>query len=105
MRVKAMSRIKSNVPFEEQIEDIMGRFDFEKCRQVMVKMGWGYHDAKEPSTDALKSVARGRLEEVSKDGIIGSSCGRFSAYRDSWNLLSLAFEVESQDFTDIALEH
>ena len=87
---------------EEQIEEIMDEFDFEKVHKVMKLLNWKWVGADDgvPRIAEMRRSARDHLARVAnvKSGAIGSASGGFVARRETvegQQRLSLAFEIAS----------
>ena len=65
---------------QEQIDEIMDTFDFDKVHDVMKFLDWRWQRAEEPpDIYEIKQEARERLKQAAKSG--GSSTGGFTAYK------------------------
>jgi hypothetical protein len=68
--------------FQEQIDNIMDTFDFNRVHQMMEAVGWGWGDpAVVPDTYAIKQDARKHLRSVAGSKREGwfAGCGGFTA--------------------------
>jgi hypothetical protein len=85
---------------QEQIDEIMDRFDFERVHDVMMHLNWTWRDALEPPTTyEIRAHARERLKDAVKHG--SSNTGGFVATKEEgvddgkpWVRMNLLFAVE-----------
>lgn len=85
---------------QEQIDEIMDTFDFERVHNVMKHLNWTWRDAlKPPPTYEIRAHARERLKDAVKHG--SSNTGGFVAtkeegvdYGKHWVRMNLLFAVE-----------
>jgi len=83
----------------EQIADIMRRFDFNNVHQHMKTVNWQWHTVGVPSVEQLRETAEELLIEVSATTIGQANyhaTGGFYAWRLGERLL-LQFVIEWQD--------
>jgi hypothetical protein len=81
------------------IDELLGKFDFEKVRAVMVLTDWKWYDKHVPTVDELRECARVRLWTVCRaDTDTSSALGGLTAYRDGGEV-GLAFELEGHAVT------
>lgn len=87
-------------PIDEQIEEIMDEFDFDKVQRVMKFLDWKWFGAEDgiPRVAELRREARRLLNGVQNRSYIAT--GGFVARKDKFGRLSLAFEVTSWDWCD-----
>ena len=88
---------------QEQIDEIMDTFDFERVHRVMVSEDWTWgsgNGASVPDVTQLRIAARERLKSAARDGL--SSTGGFTATRDEgvdegkpWVRLNLSFGLRT----------
>jgi hypothetical protein len=71
---------------QEQIDEIMDSFEFEKVQNMMEALGWGWGEEGEaPDSYEMKRFARERLREAVKCGT--SSSGGFTArYKEGFDV-------------------
>ena len=69
---------------EEQINEIIKGFDFEKVHDHMVLVGWKWHVPKihTPSIGQMKRHVKQMLSDMEKN-TLGSECGGFVVDRNS----------------------
>ena len=84
---------------EEQIEEIMDYFNFDRVNKVMVALGWAWSSLNGvPEKAELRQRARELLRSVAKDKhSICHATGGFHASKDEWGNLSLQFVVAEWD--------
>ncbi len=80
--------------YQEQIDEIMDWFDFDKVHETMTKLNWTWRDEGVPKVQELRAAARRHLREVANNGddYWGSACGGFRAERHE-DMLRLMFIV------------
>lgn len=80
---------------EEQIEEIMDYFDFNKVHRAMTALDWAWYDCGGVPTEAhLRKEARKLLREVSrKEPGYAIGTGGFYAKHTEWRKLKLEFHV------------
>lgn len=82
--------------YEEQIEEIMDYFRFDRVAKVMEALDWhwfSYDDV--PPEPIIRQKARSLLREVAREGRDTTmATAGFEAKHDKWGRLSLAFVVE-----------
>ena len=77
------------------INEILGKFDFEKVRAVMVLMDWKWYGTHVPTVDELRETARHHLLQVCMpEDEQSAGSGGFSAYKGGGEV-HLVFELES----------
>jgi hypothetical protein len=92
---------------QEQIDDIMDTFDFERVHDWMVHSNWKWAnmdgESRVPEIYEIRKEARERLKQAVKTGF--SCCGGFTASKQEdkdengpWLRLSLSFGI--QTYTD-----
>lgn len=77
---------------EDDIEEMIGNFDFNKVHKVMKHLNWKWLDIGVPDIEEMKKTARELLNSL-KDKQTYSATGGFVARRNSYDF-SLSFEVE-----------
>lgn len=81
---------------QEQIDEIMDRFDFHKVHRVMEFLGWEWGGDGVPDVPAIRQRARYLMNEVASNDFRATSTGGLRA--EFWGgYLRLSFEVESWD--------
>jgi hypothetical protein len=82
---------------QEQIDEIMDSFDFQKVHKIMEAINWRWHEEGVPDVYSLRTLARKHLKEaVEIKGAI-SSGGFTAAYtenKEPWVRLELYFGVD-----------
>ena len=83
---------------DEQIQEIIANFDWEKVHKVMVALDWQWaktleHEEGIPKIGDLVNTATALLTDVYKQNAQSVSCGGFSAVQED-GLLGLEFRVD-----------
>lgn len=86
---------KPTLPLEQQIDEIMDNFDFERVHKTMVALHWPWGTPGEvPEPYQIRKKAREMLREIVSSRFAASETGGFRATLDG-DVLGLAFIVES----------
>jgi len=85
---------------QEQIDEIMDSFDFEKVNKIMEAIDWEWNEEGVPDIYSLRTAARKHLKEAAEFKGASSSGGFTANYTESksWVRLELYFGLDS--FTD-----
>jgi hypothetical protein len=85
---------------QEQIDEIMDSFDFQKVHKIMEAINWRWHEVGVPDIYSLRTLARKHLKTAAEVKGASSSGGLTANYTESksWVRLELYFGLES--FTD-----
>jgi len=84
---------------QEQIDDILDNFDFDKVHKVMVFLNWKYGGSV-PTVSELKENARGLLKEAVKLDLHWYSSGGFHVKHEVFeknSYISLEFVIAEWD--------
>ena len=86
---------------QEQIDEIMDCFDFEKVAKAMKALdwSWGFSDNASPSVPELRQRARELLRSAVDRKAIMATGGFVASYKswDDGDSLELVFQVDSWD--------
>lgn len=99
------NKTKNKVSLQEQIDNILDNFDFERVKETMDKLDWYWGDEDNrmiPEIRDLRIEARRLLNSVKNENSgYQSSCGGFTAEKIAENGLELRFEVSTLNGFDI----
>lgn len=94
-----MSKPKNKVSLQDQIDNILDCFDFERVKEIMDKTDWYWSGEDKntiPEIPELRKEARRLLNNIkNKNSGYVTSCGGFTAEKIAENGLELRFEVTS----------
>ena len=89
--------------FEQQLDEIMDTFDFAKCRETMVKMGWSYgkydyppeeYDLRQKARTMLRSLKNSTESTYVNTARFHAAITLDEDCEGKWLRLSLTFLVE-----------
>lgn len=87
--------------YQDQIDEIMDWFNFEKVHETMVAVDWRWyrnHNLATPTVQELRQEARKLLKAVSDRKMVAfAACGGLQATRSSEGTLKLQFVVTEWD--------
>ena len=82
---------------QEQIDEIMDSFDFEKAQKIMEFLNWEWNDEGVPDIYSLRTSARKHLKTAAEINGSSSSGGLTANYTEhkTWVRLELYFGLDS----------
>jgi hypothetical protein len=85
---------------QEQIDEIMDSFDFEKVHKIMEALNWEWHEQGIPDIYSLRTSARKHLKQATEIKGTSGSGGLTATYTESkvekpWLRLELYFGLNS----------
>jgi len=82
---------------QEQIDEIMDSFNFEKAQKIMEAINWEWYEEGIPDIYSLRTLARKHLKEAAEIKGISGSGGLTAHYTEgkSWVRLELYFGLDS----------
>ena len=82
---------------QEQIDEIMDSFDFEKAQKIMEALNWEWYEKGIPDIYSLRAEARKQLKSAAKVKGVSGSVGLTAHYTEgkSWVRLDLYFGLDS----------
>jgi hypothetical protein len=82
---------------QEQIDEIMDSFDFEKVQKIMEALNWEWNDEGVPDIYSLRTSARKHLKAAAEIKGTSGSGGFTAHYTESkeWVRLELYFGLDS----------
>ncbi len=83
--------------YEEQIDNIMDWFDFDKVHKAMVALNWTWYNVGIPEKAELRQTARRLLRDVVEKDARMTGTGGFYATKNEYGELSLYFAVSKWD--------
>jgi hypothetical protein len=85
---------------QEQIDEIMDSFDFERVQKIMEALNWQWHEEGVPDIYTLRTEARKHLKQAAAIGGTSGSGGFTAIYMEGkvekpWLRLELHFGIDS----------
>jgi len=82
---------------QEQIDEIMDSFEFEKVHKIMKVLNWEWHEQGVPDIYLLRTAARKHLKSAAEINGTSSSGGLTANYTEhkTWLRLELHFGLDS----------
>ena len=92
--------MKKQEAIQEQIDEIMDSFDFQKVHKIMEAINWRWHEEGVPDVYSLRTLARKHLKEAGEIKGTSGSGGFTANYTECnvekpWLRLELYFGLDS----------